>query len=126
MIRISETLLTSDKLNENDKIMVMLFAATCSELELKVWRMMQEGESLSTITIYNINNCLLRDMGISAEDQEGIATVEAMSPEFKNEKVQDAARKVENFFRAIGVKANENFLHPHQRYERHFFEGYDF
>jgi hypothetical protein len=107
MLDISETLLTSDKLNEKDKIMVMLFAATCSELELTVWEMMQQGKSPALIKTNELTNCLLIDMGLSPRDPKDEAVIAAMSKQQKNEKVQDAARKIENFFRAIGVEVND-------------------
>jgi hypothetical protein len=110
MTNVSETLFTSDKLNENDKIMVMLFIATCSELELKVWETMQLGRSPSTIEICEIDYYLLGDIGMSPINQDSRAIMAAISVEQKNEKVQEATRRIENFFQSInsiGVEVND-------------------
>ncbi|MDR1333826.1 MAG: hypothetical protein LBJ71_01255 [Holosporaceae bacterium] len=113
MKRISKTLLTSNKLNENDKIMVMLFAATCPELEIFVWERIIGGALQLDYNkgddLYDnfIDYCLQKDMGLSPRDPKDEAVVAAISVEQKNEKVQEATRKIEIFFRAIGVEVND-------------------
>jgi hypothetical protein len=106
MMHISAPLFASN-MNEEDKIRVMLFAATCSELELEVWRMMRQGKSPDLIESRDLNDCLLTDMGLSPRETENIIMMKAMDAQPKNEKLREATRKVENFFRAIAVEAND-------------------
>jgi hypothetical protein len=107
MLDTSVALFTSTKVRGKNKIMVMLFAATCSELELKVWQMMQRGESPALMNTSDLNDCLLIDMGLSPRIAKNIPIIKAIDAQQKNEKLQEAARRVENFFQAIGVKVND-------------------
>ncbi|MDR1236205.1 MAG: hypothetical protein LBJ96_04310 [Holosporaceae bacterium] len=92
--------LPKKRLNEEIKIMVMLFAATCSELELEVWEMMRQGESPASIDGHTLSTCLLMDMGLSPK-------VKKMDAQQKNEKVREATLRVKSFFEAIGIEVND-------------------
>jgi hypothetical protein len=99
--KISPILFANDKLDEKAKIAMVLFVATCSELELRIWENIVDNRALPT-AFPELNRLFCSDW----EDCGKAMRMELYWEEMQ-EKILKLKDRIEKKLQTIGIKAED-------------------